>query len=1029
MTAALRKTGIEIIGDVAWGEHFCQFYQTRNDLTDILVPYFKAGLQNNEFCMWITSEPLEAESAKDALKKAMPDFEQYYKRGQIEIIPYTEWYLKEGIFESQRVLNGWVHKLNQATSNGYDGLRLTGNTFWLEKKDWRQFTDYEEEVDSVIGRYKILALCTYSLEKCGASEILDVVTNHRFALIKREDRWESIESSERKKIEQARRETEERYRGLVDMSPEAIFVTRDNKVVYVNQAMLKLFGASSPEQLVGKSPFDLFHPDYHPVIRERINQLLDGHPVPLIEGNALRLDGTLVHVEVVASSFIEHGVRAIQILLRDITERKQTELKLAIERHNLQMIFDVANVGLLLVDENGYIKRVNNVISRWIGKDLTEIYNAQPGNALGCIHVAPTSEQCGETPHCGTCPMRNGFETVLRTEQAIHDVEMQLTLMIDGKETQLWLDVNADPIIIDGKRHVIIAMNNISARKQVEEALRESKEDLNRAQAVAHAGSWRMDLRHNELRWSDENHQIFGISKGTPLRYETFLDTVHPDDRDYVHQKWMAAINGEPYDIEHRIVVDEKIKWVREKAELEFDSNGTLLGGFGTTQDITEQKKKDEELQKLNRTLKALSDSSQAMMRSANESEYMEKICTIVVEDCGYSMVWIGFAENDDAKTVRPVVSAGLDKGYLETLQITWTDTERGRGPTGTAIRTGKIAMCRNMQTDPLFSPWREEAVKRGYASSIVFPLITEGSALGALNIYSKEPNPFLDNEVALLNELANDLAYGITAFRLLKTNKEAEEILKRDKETFERLVTERTAQLVNTKLELEKAKRLSDIGVLAATVAHELRNPLAAISLAISNIKRKAADAPIERNVQTIEKKIVESEQIINNLLFYSRLKPPHLENILLYTIIEECVDSVGNQSKKTIRFENNVNLLKTISVLADPLQMKELFYNILTNACDAVSEMNALIKITAVNDTGFVKISLSDNGSGIDKEQLPRVFDPFFTTKSRGTGLGLSVCSQIISMHNGTIQIESELDKGTTVIVELPKGKNIQS
>jgi PAS domain S-box-containing protein len=128
------------------------------------------------------------------------------------------------------------------------------------------------------------------------------------------------------------------------------------------------------------------------------------------------------------------------------------------------------------------------------------------------------------------------------------------------------------------------------------EALRQSREDLNQAQAVAQTGSWRLNVRQNELIWSDENYRIFGIPPGTPLTYETFLINVHPQDREYVDQQWTAALEGEPYDIEHRIVVGGTVKWVRELAELEFDSQGRLLGGFGTTQDITARKLAEEAL-------------------------------------------------------------------------------------------------------------------------------------------------------------------------------------------------------------------------------------------------------------------------------------------------------------------------------------------------------------------------------------------------------------------------------------------------
>ncbi len=199
----IRATGIEMIGDVPWGTHFCQFYKTPQDLLDILVPYFKAGLEHNEYCMWVTSEPVQVRDAEAALRGAIPDLDAYLSKGSIEIILYTEWYLKGGYFDQKRVLNDWVEKTDQALARGYDGLRLSGNTFWLEDALWQDFTEYESAVNNVISKYRMIALCTYSLDKCGASEIIDVVKNHQFALVKRENHWMLIENSERKRAAEA----------------------------------------------------------------------------------------------------------------------------------------------------------------------------------------------------------------------------------------------------------------------------------------------------------------------------------------------------------------------------------------------------------------------------------------------------------------------------------------------------------------------------------------------------------------------------------------------------------------------------------------------------------------------------------------------------------------------------------------------------------------------------------------------------------------------------------------------------------
>ncbi len=245
MREGIRKTGIDIIGDAPWGTHLCQFYQTKEDLIDILVPYFKAGLENNEFCMWVTSEPLNKKEAEIVMRKAVPNFDQYLERGQIEITPYNEWYIKDGAFNPlnpQRVLNAWIDKLNEALTKGYGGMRVTGNTAWLEKRDWGDFTDYEEEINNAIGKYRMMAICTYSLDKCVASEVIDVVHNHQFALIRRAGNWVTMESYERKRTEEQLLLVE----SAVKASVSGVSITDlSGKLTYVNPALVDMFGYNS----------------------------------------------------------------------------------------------------------------------------------------------------------------------------------------------------------------------------------------------------------------------------------------------------------------------------------------------------------------------------------------------------------------------------------------------------------------------------------------------------------------------------------------------------------------------------------------------------------------------------------------------------------------------------------------------------------------------------------------------------------------------------------------------------------------
>src|SRR6266567_2505207 len=146
MANKLRKTGVNILGDLAWGAHLCLFHETKEDLLDIVVPYFKAGLESNEFCVWAVSEPLTTDEARIALSQGIPAFDQTLSAG-IEIVPGREWYLEIGRVDPKKIISGWQAKLRAALARGYDGMRVSGNAFWLNTSHWKEFREYERQVD------------------------------------------------------------------------------------------------------------------------------------------------------------------------------------------------------------------------------------------------------------------------------------------------------------------------------------------------------------------------------------------------------------------------------------------------------------------------------------------------------------------------------------------------------------------------------------------------------------------------------------------------------------------------------------------------------------------------------------------------------------------------------------------------------------------------------------------------------------------------------------------------------------------
>src|SRR6266481_635066 len=231
MANEMRKTGVEVVGDMPWGTHFCLFYETKADLLETTVSYCKAGLESQEFCLWVVAEPLGVEDATRALKQAVPNFDQYFADRSIEIVGARDWYLQDGTFDLNRVIAGWNEKLAHAAARGYAGVRVTGDTAWLEKKDWKGFCEYEETLNESIANQRLAVLCTYPLAACGAAEILDVARTHQLVIAKRRESWEIIETPG---LKQAKAEIKRMNEEL-----EQRVVERTSQLTAVNEELRK----------------------------------------------------------------------------------------------------------------------------------------------------------------------------------------------------------------------------------------------------------------------------------------------------------------------------------------------------------------------------------------------------------------------------------------------------------------------------------------------------------------------------------------------------------------------------------------------------------------------------------------------------------------------------------------------------------------------------------------------------------------------------------------------------------------------
>ncbi|PTY08876.1 hypothetical protein DB347_04710 [Opitutaceae bacterium EW11] len=239
----------------------------------------------------------------------------------------------------------------------------------------------------------------------------------------------------------------------------------------------------------------------------------------------------------------------------------------------------------------------------------------------------------------------------------------------------------------------------------------------------------------------------------------------------------------------------------------------------GELQKIIQQRHAEASLRHLNREIRAISNCNQVLMRAVDESDLLRDICRIICREAGYCMAWVGYAENDAEKSVRPMAWDGVDDGYLANARVSWADTERGRGPTGTAVREGVTVCVQDFTTEQRFAPWLENAKKRGFCGSVALPLKDDaGRTFGAISVYAASPNAFSSDEIHLLEELAGDLTFGIAVLRTRLNRERAEKELRAGEERYRTLVQKLQSAVVvhgpDTRIEICNPIALTLLGL-----------------------------------------------------------------------------------------------------------------------------------------------------------------------------------------------------------------------
>ena len=585
------------------------------------------------------------------------------------------------------------------------------------------------------------------------------------------------------------------------------------------------------------------------------------------------------------------------------------------------------------------------------------------------------------------------------------------------------VEITANYLTHDGKELAVGYFCDISERKAMEAALRASEQNLIEAQRIARVGDWVWDLSGRLISASAECCRIFGMaSTEFPDSYKEFPKLVHPENRDNVQAAFETLLkNHLSHSVEYRVISpDGTERIIHEKGEVVFDALGTPVHAVGTVQDVTERKKAEKQILRLNRLYAILSEVNQAIVRSTDQDTLFQEICRVVVKHGGFRLAWIGLVD-EASGIVKPAAWNSIDEGYLDNLRVTVRDEPEGKGPTGSAIRKDKLQIVNDFLNNPRTAPWHKEAEKLGFNSVAAIALKLNGKTIGALTMYGGEKHFFHGQMSGLLLQLAADISFALDNLDRDARRKEAEWALQ--KETSERL---QAMEALHEKDQLlMHQSRQAAMGEMINNITHQWRQPLNVVALTIQDLlvtyeQGECSYEYIDETVRQIMNQILHMSQTIDD--FRNFLRPDQeIKQFNLREAVKKTLTLVGD---KNIKIDTEAQ--EDLIVTGYQNEYCQVLLNILNNARDALSERNIAsprIEINLFREGHRNVTTISDNAGGISNAIIDRIFDPYFTTKDadKGTGIGLYMSKAIIEKRmNGKISAHNT-DQGAEFRIEV--------